>query len=286
MSSLVSQYLLSVLIPAYNNFDQTKKIIENFCNEEDVSIIISDDSNDKEALQLENYINLLNKKNIIYNKRKNKNGPFHNHNDLLNLINGKFFLFAHLGEVYENQNFLEYLRKNQDAISSIILPVRICNNDMGIYRIVSSMQQKLSYYFLKDFLPLKNILSCPLPSIIFKSNQIEYFNPKLIRYVDVEWIYRMLSNKKKPKIIFYSQTIVFSLYKPSSITNSLIDIKKIIKNDYDLLFNNGYKRLIISYNRGLKYFINLIFYSIFFTSYSNYYLKLILAKIFRRHNDI
>jgi len=281
MGSLKKEYLLSVLIPAYNNFDQTKKIIEFFCNEEDVSIIISDDSNEHESLYLENYVNLLNKKNISYIKRKNNNGAFNNHNELLNLIDGKFFLFAHLGEIYENKNFLKYLRMKKNEINCIVLPVQVCDNNMGIYRKVSSIQQKLSFYLLKNFLPVKNILSCPLPSLIFKSDHIEYFIPQLVRYVDVEWIYRMIKNIKKKSIIFYSKTTVLSLYKPTSITHSLNNLKKHIRNDYDLLSRGNYKNLVHTYINILKYPVSLIFYSIFFTSYFFYYFRLFFLSMFK-----
>ena len=145
-----NKYILTVLIPAYNNIEQTKVIINNFVGEKDVKIVISDDSDDNQAKQLNKFIQSINQPNIIYTKRKIQDGAFANHNDLLNYIDSKYYLFAHLGETFENKNFLQFLRISDPRKKKlIILPTSICNNTRKIYRNVYSYQQKISFFFFK-----------------------------------------------------------------------------------------------------------------------------------------
>lgn len=274
-----NKYTLTVLIPAYNNIEQTKVIINNFVSEQDVKIVISDDSDDHQAIQLNDYIQSINQPNIIYIKRKIQDGAFANHNDLLNYIDSKYYLFAHLGETYENKNFLQFLRiSDPRGVKLIILPTSICNNTKKIYRNVYSYQQKISYFFLRPFLPIKNIISSSLPCIIVSSEIIEKFNTKLKYIVDIEWLYRIQNNIQFNQIYFYKFSRVISHYKEDSITNLTKSINFQLKNDLSIIFDKY--NFIIKFNLfGGKYIINMIFYTIFFFSYSIYYSKLFFKRV-------
>lgn len=274
-----NKYTLTVLIPAYNNIEQTKAIINNFVSEQDVKIVISDDSDDNQAKQLNQFIQSIYQPNIIYIKRKIQDGAFTNHNELLNYIDSKYYLFAHLGETFENKNFLQFLRISDPRRKKlIILPTSICNNTKKIYRNVYSYQQKISYFFLRSFLPIKNIISSSLPCIIVSSEIIEKFNTKLKYIVDIEWLYRIQNNIQFNQIYFYKFSRVISHYKEDSITNLTKSISYQLKNDLSIIFDKY--NFIIKFNLfGGKYIINMIFYTIFFFSYSIYYSKLFFKKV-------
>ena len=266
-------YLLTILIPAYNNYQGVLRIINQFKSYTDVSIYISDDSNlDIVSKKIENFIINVNSPRIHYKRRGIHDGAVGNWNQLLSMIDGEFFILVHHDEFFSNTNFIQILKEKKEKIDALILPVCI-ENQKGIKRYVKSWQQRTSIRLI-FFGPFKNFIGSPTASLVTRSDYCKAFLDELIWNVDVEWYYRIISSLKK-KVIFESDgSQVISVANKDSITSKIInEVPLIIKKEYKILENSGYKNMVFFWVHGGKVLFNIIFYSIYLSSFIPFWIS-------------
>lgn len=217
---------ISLLIPAYKNSYGVERILKyipkNLLENEDLDVIISDDSPEDSVLN-----NLSQKYKIkgINFLSGPKKGAAINWNFMLKHSNGRWIQFIHHDESPLNSNFFT------DLISApLILDKNYFHSCYlkreNYYRLHSSKQ--FSNFFLKyypKFLLSRNFIGSPSCVLIARKNIVP-FNERLVWNVDIDW-YLKIHNKSS---FLYSGQKMISHINKNSITNIIRkDITKIKK---------------------------------------------------------
>tara|TARA_B100000212_G_C27335203_1_gene516520 strand:+ start:49 stop:840 length:792 start_codon:yes stop_codon:yes gene_type:complete len=232
-------YLITVLIPTYNNFNSFLKTVNSYYSDKRVKIIVSDDStNNIVKNKIKNFcIN----KNIKYINGPQKL-PVQNWNSLMKMIDTEFFVINHHDDYPCNLKFLDSLVTNRTGL--MILPVTSFARGKSAHKIYSWQQLLFSKICLMALNPSFNMFLSPTASLIINSKAKDiFFDENLKWFVDCEWYSRILSKiiQNKLNVVFFNKSRVISIQAKNSITYSMKNkLKEQIKLDKDYLNAKGY----------------------------------------------
>lgn len=261
-------YLITVLIPTYNNFNSFLKVFNAYYSDERVKIIVSDDSTN--TIVKNKIKNFCTNKNIKYINGPQKL-PVQNWNSLMKMIDTQFFVINHHDDYPSNLQFLDYLVPNRTGL--IILPVTSFTKDKSAHKIFSWQQILFSKICLMALNPSFNMFLSPTASLIISSEAKDiFFDENLKWFVDCEWYSRIISKiiKNKLNVIFFNKSRVISIHAKNSITYSMKDtLKEQIKLDKNYLNKKGYipNKVIVSF----QYIVLIFVLSI--TKFKQYFLN-------------
>ena len=261
-------YILTVLIPTFNNFKAFKRVIKSYRNENRVKIIVADDSTDnleKNLIKRE-----CSKKGILYFEGT-KLLPVDNWNRLIEKVETPFFTLNHHDEYPINISFLDLLNPHDTGL--IVMPSTSISNGNSPHMIYTWQQKQFSKICLFAPNASFNLFLAPTASLIVNSKFKEIlFDNKLKWYVDCEWYYRLIFKIKKNnfKIMFCNTSRIMSFQAKNSITSSLksdlknqILIEKAYLNNKNLLPNKiisflqfMFLALILLGTKLKQYFLN------------------------------
>ena len=105
-------YKLCILVPAYNYYNGMLRIYDSILDHPDISLIISDDSDDECAIKLRNLIENADDQRFSYHKGS-KTGAADNWNSLVERVNAEFYVLMHHDETFSDFDFLDNLYESQ-----------------------------------------------------------------------------------------------------------------------------------------------------------------------------
>lgn len=265
----MSNKLLTILIPTFNNSNSFLKIIKLYLKDPRITIFVSDDSKDiKEKRLIKEYCDLY---KIKYFDGKRLT-PADNWNSLLEKVNTPFFILNHHDEFPSNLYFLDKL--NESNLGLLVLPCTIIDGKGKIQKRFSWQQFLFSKICLKYPNVSFNILLSPTASLVVNKNFKDIlFDKNLKWFVDSEWYFRLLNKAidKNLQIRFFNASRIISKQDKKSITNSIkSNLKSFVQSEKAYLLK---KHLIP--NKFISFLQYLLL--IFILSYSKFkqFLKLI-----------
>lgn len=212
-------YLITVLIPTYNNYNSFLNLFKAYISDIRVKIIVSDDSNDiseKNAIKRKCF-----EEGIIYLEGP-KLLPVENWNFLMERIDTPFFVMNHHDEYPLNLSFLDLLDPKE--IGLIILPCTSFSKGKSYHKIYSWQQNLLSRIFFIAPNASFNIFLAPTASLILNSKFKDIlFDKNLKWFVDADWYCRIYLRLRRDelKIKFCNTTRIISIQAKNSITSSI-----------------------------------------------------------------
>ena len=212
-------YLITVLIPTFNNYKSFLKVANSYFSDKRVKIIVSDDSTDK--IEKNKIRNFCLENNIQYINGP-KTLPVKNWNNLMKKIDTDFFIINHHDDYPSNLKFIDFLIPNK--VGLMVLPISSIANAKPVRKIFSWQQILFSKICLLYPNPLFNMFFSPTASLIISNKaQKVFFNENLKWFVDCEWYYRVVSKiiKNKLSITFFNKSRIISIQAKNSITNAL-----------------------------------------------------------------
>jgi glycosyltransferase involved in cell wall biosynthesis len=277
----MKENLLTILIPAFNSYKGVVNIVRILKNQKNITIIISDDSNDnKVAYDIKDYITELKQSNIRYVRHKSTSNPVDNWNSLLAKVDSKFFMVVHHDETFSNTLFVDFLDRNKNYIDFMVLPISI-RHSKSVVRNVSSQLQKVIYKLFNKHGPAINFLLGPCSILVVKTDFLVYFDRDLVQYVDNEWYKRTFDKVRDKKVTFFSKTKVISTISENSITKKIAPrLKAIIDSDLKIL-KDKYPENIFLKKTLLGYFYDFLFKVIILYSFIPFYIRRMLHALTR-----
>jgi glycosyltransferase involved in cell wall biosynthesis len=247
----------SVIIPSYNNLELFSNALRSVLCQKKVhfEIIIVDDSTD---YIIDNYVKSISNNTIRYYHNIPSLGAVANWNFGLTLAYGKYISILHHDEEYSDPyhlfNCIKKLNDNYDVIISTVL--------VGIN---GSDYEKLRYPFMINNIIISKIPSLlfliniigPVSCVSFKRTSFVFFDEQLHWFVDVEWYYRLMKNKKR--FILKKQYVNSNHGHKFQITKN-INTKKSIKDDTDFIVKKYGLFKLISFFLILHKYIDLLFH--------------------------
>ena len=232
------KYLISVLVPTFNDYEGFLNVLNLYSRDRRVKMIVSDDSSNaliKQAI----------KKKCIEKNIKYLDGPrslpSENWNTLLKFIDTPFFVINHHDEYPNNLLFLDLLESKD--IGLIILPTTSKLQRKSAHKIYSWQQKIFSKFCLLFPNATFNLFLSPTASLIVNSKARGIlFDSNLKLFVDCDWYYRIVSKIKrnKLKIKFWSGSRIISVQAQNSISSSLAKtLKKQISLEKPILGKKG-----------------------------------------------
>ena len=212
-------YLITVLIPTYNNYNSFVNLVDAYIHDDRVKLIVSDDST---KISIKNAIkNKCFKEKIIYFDGP-KLSPVDNWNSLMNMIDTPFFVMNHHDEYPLNLSFLDLL--NTKELGMLILPCTSFARSKSNHKIYSWQQKLFSKACTIAPNASFNIFLAPTASLILNNKLKDiFFDRNLKWFVDSDWycrIYlRLKSSKLKIKYCYCSRII--SIQAKNSITSTI-----------------------------------------------------------------
>ncbi|WP_315362117.1 glycosyltransferase family 2 protein [Prevotella histicola] len=221
----------SIIIPTYNNLELFKGAYHSICMQEfkDYEIIIVDDSSDS---CIEEYVDTLMDKDIIYHHNIPSLGAVNNWNIGLNMAKGKYIIVLHHDEAFVEKTYLRTLKDNFDSrtYDVIVSQVKVFNNMEEKVSLFSKKQIEL-FLLCPSFLFLCNVIG-PCSCVSFSRSKLVDFDSNLTWLVDVDWYYRLLKGSKR---VFLDNLHVNSFNDHNDKITNLIDIKATEIKDVALL---------------------------------------------------
>ncbi len=231
-------YLISVLIPTFNNYEGFLNVLNFYSKDKRVKIIVSDDSSDfliRNAIKKK-----CGEKSIKYLDGP-KSLPVDNWNSLMQLIDTPFFVINHHDEYPSNLLFLDLLEPKN--VGLLILPITSYSNGNSPHKIYSWQQKIFSTICLFSPNASFNMFLSPTASLIVNSKVKDiFFDTNLKWFVDCDWYYRVLFEikKYKLKIQFSSISRIISVQAHNSISSSISkNLKKQISIEKPFLYKKG-----------------------------------------------
>ncbi len=263
---------LCVLIPSFNNIDGVKRIVETFCELPNVSIIVSDDSDDIViANAISSFISSKCEDRISYIKREGSAGAVHNWNYLLTQVNANFYTLVHHDEFHTNTKFLEVVTSYYNQRKScLVLPFTVQNKN-GIKRKVSSPLQRRSYGVLKIFLPVFNFIG-PTSSLIISQDVRPHFDSKLTWLVDTEWYSRVFSLSENINFLSRSSSIRSVFYENSITWSSNGAVRGLLGKELSAL-RQQYPSVVRAWRFYGFFYCRIVVRLLGFPSYMSFYIR-------------
>ena len=230
-------FLLSVLLPAYNYSFGINRILEPFSKLDPrllkkIEFIVSDDSDsllaNKEIKKIINFYIHRFDFNIIYTTGTNTKNPIDNWNRLLEKSSGKFKQIIHHDEFFMSHQDIEDLLGLLNSSKHEIYILKLYTTDKLYYydHIPNLVIRSLLRFFLSSIV-LVNFIG-PSACIVFRSFIEKKFKRRLMWIVDSDWFYRIFSESNK--LLFCdSIAIVSESNYENSITKKIVGSKICLK---------------------------------------------------------
>jgi glycosyltransferase involved in cell wall biosynthesis len=239
----------SVIIPAYNNLQLFERAIQTVINQKYVifEIIVVDDSTCNE---IEQYIETLQDSRIRYYHNKPLLGAVRNWNYGLSLANGTYCMLLHHDESLHDElhlkKCLDKLLQNYDCVISNI---KVHIKDEIKNGLCPDIVKRIVLKYPANLIAL-NLIG-PTACVVFNRNLLQYFDENLCWFVDSEWYYRILKNKR---ICYLNNLYVSSLHgHKGQITNQINIIEK--EHQDAKIIQNKYRSIVINAVFVLRKFI-------------------------------
>lgn len=268
-----NEKLLTVLIPSFNYYEGVKRIFDVIGSRKEISIIVSDDSDNEEtASKIELLVNSYSRDDFLYFKHNSSGNAVDNWNYLLDKVNSKFFTLIHHDECYKNTFFIDELKKLNDSIEIMVLPITVRHNK-NLFRHVPSILQKIIIKLFRKSGPTINFIGGPSGLLIVNTKNLKYFDNEMVFFVDVDWYYRTFLDIKLNSIVFFSDTgIVSSLIDDSITTKNIPHQKEIEINDLKII-KQKYQSNLLAQSILVRKLITFFFKVILSPSFLSFYIK-------------
>ncbi|MBP5713834.1 MAG: glycosyltransferase [Prevotella sp.] len=217
----------SIVLPCYNDLSLLRNALASVLQQKgvDYEVIISDDSQDD---CIEHYVQSLSHDDIHYYRHQQGISAADNWNSGLQKASGKYVILMHHDEEMAQDDYLKRISQQMSSVADIVI------SQVNI--IANRHQKKQSFLcrWMKTFvckhpvcLFLMNVIG-PCACLTVRREHLEDFNTNLKWFVDVEWYYRMLREKKF--IFDKSLTIISHHGHQGQITQSL-NVMETFKSD-------------------------------------------------------
>ncbi len=230
-------FLLSILLPAYNYSNGINRILEPFSKLDPslikkIEFIISDDSDllleSKEIQKITNFYKHGYDFNLTHISGTKTKNPIDNWNNLLEKSSGKFKQIIHHDEFFMSHLDIEDLLSMLNSAKDDIYILKLYTADRFYYydHIPNLVIRFLLKYLLSSILLINYIGSSAC--IVFRSFTAKKFNRRLKWVVDTDWFYRIFFRNNK---IFFCDSIAIvseSNYE-NSITKKIVGSKIYLK---------------------------------------------------------
>lgn len=230
-------FLLSILLPAYNYSIGINRILEPFSKLDSsllkkIEFIISDDSDSllesKEIQKITNFYIQRYDFNLTHISGRKTRNPIDNWNSLLEKSSGKFKQIIHHDEFFMSHLDIEDLLSMLNSVKHDIYILKLYTTDKFYYsdHIPNLIIRFLLRFFLSSILLINYI--GPSACIVFRSFTAKKFNRRLKWIVDTDWFYRVFFRNNK---IFFCDSIAIvseSNYE-NSITKKIVGSKIYLK---------------------------------------------------------
>jgi hypothetical protein len=250
-------FLLSVLLPAYNYSLGLNRILEPFSRLDPrllkkIEFIVSDDSDslfaNKEIQKITNFYKHKFNFNLTYVTGTNTKNPIDNWNNLLEKSSGKFNQIIHHDEFFMSHLDIENLLSMLNSAKYEIYILKLYTTDkFYFYDHIPNLVIRFLLRFFLSSIVLVNYIG-PSACIVFRSFIKKKFNRRLKWIVDSVWYYKVFSESNK--LLFCdSIAIVSESNYENSITKKIVGSKIYLK----------YKELVkINFKLNLLHVIFLI----------------------------
>ena len=230
-------FLLSVLLPAYNYSFGVNRILEPFSRLDprllkEIEFIVSDDSDsllaNKEIQKITNFYKHRFNFNLTHITGTKTKNPIDNWNSLLEKSSGKFKQIIHHDEFFMSHQDIEDLLIMLNSSKHEIYILKLYTTDKFYYydHIPNLVISFLLRFFLSSIV-LVNYIG-PSACIVFRSFIKKKFNRRLKWIVDSVWYYKIFSGNNK--LLFCdSIAIVSESNYENSITKKIVGSKVYLK---------------------------------------------------------
>ena len=254
-------FLLSVLLPAYNYSFGVNRILEPFSRLhprllKKIEFIVSDDSDsllaNKEIQKITNFYKHRFNFNVTHVTGTNTKNPIDNWNNLLEKSSGKFKQIIHHDEFFMSHQDIEDLLSILNSSKHEIYILKLYTTDkLNYYDHIPNLAIRILLRFFLSSIVLVNYIG-PSACIVFRSFIKKKFNRRLKWIVDSVWYYKIFSGTNK--LLFCdSIAIVSESNYENSITKKIVGSKIYLK----------YMELIkINFKFNFSHFIFLILWPI------------------------
>jgi len=247
--------VLSILVPAYEYPFGVKRILDSILEsikldpELSFECIVSDDSDTDKVQRMVKTHDINNHKSFRYYKRGESLGAADNWNFLLKAANGDYVHFMHHDEFPGTNDFFGSLVRELEAkplFDALFLRCYVPTFIKNRFRpLVNSFVRSL-YFLSPEGLFLRNTVGSPACAVI-RRDKCLLFDVRLQWIVDLEWYYRILTQKNVATS--FSELSYISVYRSESISSKIksevksIDSyeRQLIKKDYRALFLDRYE---------------------------------------------
>jgi hypothetical protein len=254
-------FLLSVLLPAYNYPLGINRILEPFSRLDPrllkkIEFIVSDDSDsllaNKEIQKITNFYMHRFDFNLTYITGTNTKNPIDNWNSLLEKSSGKFKQIIHHDEFFMSHQDIEDLLSVLNSSKHEIYILKLYTADkLYSYDHIPNLAIRFLLRFFLSSIVLVNYIG-PSACIVFRSFIEKKFNRRLKWIVDSVWYYKMFFRNNK--LLFCDSIAMFS---ESNYENSIT--KKIVGSKIYLKYTELIK---INFKFNFLHFIFLILWPI------------------------
>lgn len=229
---------ISLVIPAYNYFEGVQKILNALKKVDDnIEIIISDDSSDDHVMNVALDYSRRFKTKIKYIRNKPPLGAVSNWNYLIKESSGSYIMLLHHDEYPLTDNFIPKILKLFEDKPNVDVFVLDCilMSDEGIW-MRPHLPKLIRNFLIKNtqaYVLKRNFIG-PASCLIVKKDFYPLFDSKLKWLVDVDLYYRLF---KKRKNIYVCNSIKIGsvVGRKESITaqiKSKLSYLKVIESEY------------------------------------------------------
>lgn len=223
----------SIIIPAYNNLELFKRALGSVIKQKRVSfeiIVVDDSSND----DIEDYVSYIRLSSIRYYHNHPAKGAVANWNFGLSQAKGRYVEVLHHDEALANNDILWAIKQQFERThcAAVIAHYQVLIN--GIAKHELAVKRLLSSSFIKHpvLLFLANLLG-PCACVFIENRDIAHFDEHLRWFVDVDWYYRTLKEKKIT--ILYRPFFISSIHGHQGQITESIDIQAEAERDACLI---------------------------------------------------
>ena len=240
---------LSIIIPTYEDikiFSDCDFIFDNnFCDENSIELIISDDS------QTDLVKNLVsNYSHIRYYKHSNTKNPVDNWNYGLDKANGKYVWLLHHDEYIDKLEpvITELIKCDRENIDLFIFDLYIIKNKL--LKVFKNSFTKNLFLRFPILLLAFNVLGSP--SVLIHLNNGQRYDRNFNYLVDVQFLYNLL--KRKTHWHLSKQRIYSNIDdQNNSITRKLLDLRKQHLSELSKMDLSFFKKKILFVLTILRY---------------------------------
>jgi glycosyltransferase involved in cell wall biosynthesis len=273
----MSQVLISICIPTYNNIINLQKVIDSVVYQtfNDYEIIVSDDSTNNKVSDLIFY-NIKKGVKIRYFKNEKSLGSPQNWNYAIKQAFGKYIKILHHDDWLISPDALQkfYDLVSQDDNCFVFSAAQSIQHNKLIHHLPNKkdIDQLVNNPF---FLLKRNFIGGP-SSMIFPNNGF-LFDERLVWLVDVDFYLQLLT--KNFSLKYLPEQLYCTFLDSSNITNRCLNDFNLNVRELRIIYNKNKSKVSIVRRLQLIIFINNYLKQVFQTNFLKTYCKIVFSNL-------